>query len=44
MTGLDYKLGECRFACKLCERCESTDKICRARNRERAGFLALDAQ
>ena len=35
-------LGACRAACKSCEVCSKTNKACRARNRERAGFLAID--
>lgn len=35
-------LGSCRAACGACEKCSKTDGECRARNRERAGFLALD--
>ena len=35
-------LGACRAACQACEACAPGDAPCRARNRERAGFLAID--
>jgi prolyl 4-hydroxylase len=36
-------LGSCRRSCGVCEPCAARDAACRARNRERAGFLPLDS-
>ncbi len=43
MIGQNYQLGSCRLACKACDACAIGNKVCRAQNRVRAGYLPLDA-
>ncbi|KAL4457504.1 hypothetical protein ABPG75_012369 [Micractinium tetrahymenae] len=42
MRGSSSSLGTCRAACGDCEVCEAGDKVCKSRNRLRAGYLSME--
>lgn len=44
MVGEGSTLGHCRKSCLVCEVCSKGDKECYKKNREQAGYLALDEE